>query len=139
VCLADPEAKLAIVLERTAADRNIFTSECGTACIGIFEDTIINSQMTAGEFDCATLGTVGGVSKANAFYDNVITLDSENCIADGRLDHRFAAADVLIIVAPDIETFAIQIDVESASGELATFEDLTECITVDKNLLAPAD
>ena len=68
----------------------------------------------------------------------MITFDGQNSIADGSLDRRFFA-DVLIIVVPYIEAFAVQVDIECPSCELATFENLPECVAVDKNLLAPAD
>jgi hypothetical protein len=55
------------MLERAAAYRYIFAPEFGSAGIGIFEDTILNSQIVAGELDSAVLRPIGGISKTNAF------------------------------------------------------------------------
>lgn len=42
-----PKAELTVVLERAAADRDVFASECSTTGIGIFEDTILDDQTIA--------------------------------------------------------------------------------------------
>lgn len=41
------KTKLTVVLERAAADHDVFASECRAAGIGIFEDTILDGQMIA--------------------------------------------------------------------------------------------
>jgi len=130
---------LAVVLEHAAANRDIFTSERCAAGVGILKNTIFYGQIIAGEFDCAVLGAVGGVSKTNAFKNYMVALDGQDCVAGGSFDYNLLTADVLVIIVPDIEAFVIQINVEGAPGELVAFKDLTQCVAANENLLAPAD
>jgi len=133
------KAKLAVVLESAAADCYIFASESCAAGISVFEDTILDGKMIAGEFDGALLSAICGVSKANTFDGDIIALDAKDTLANRSFNRQLTAADVLIIVIPDVETFAVKVGVESPPSELVKFEDLTERVAVDKNLLAPAD
>jgi hypothetical protein len=44
-----PEAELAVVLERAAADRDVLAFERGAAGIGVLEKAIFDGQVIAGE------------------------------------------------------------------------------------------